>query len=113
MNRDHEPKPKTTANQPKAVINELQDLYQLQAKLLYGTGMRIKECLRLRVQDIDFEMNQITIRDAKGSRLFYRAHEVRCKHFVRSAEEIVHTTLETLDSKPGFVKYNVYEVRLA
>ncbi|MEE8523171.1 MAG: tyrosine-type recombinase/integrase [Thermoanaerobaculia bacterium] len=31
--------------------------------LLYGTGMRLMECLRLRVQDIDFSQNEITIRE--------------------------------------------------
>jgi len=36
------------------------------ARLLYGSGLRLNECLRLRVKDIDFEMNQIIVRDAKG-----------------------------------------------
>jgi site-specific recombinase XerD len=36
--------------------------------LLYGTGMRLMECLRLRVQDVDFAQNQITIRDGKGGK---------------------------------------------
>jgi integrase len=35
---------------------------------LYGTGMRITECLGLRVKDVDFEMNQIVVRDGKGER---------------------------------------------
>lgn len=38
----------------------------MMATLLYGTGIRIKECLRLRVKDLDFEWKQITVRDAKG-----------------------------------------------
>ncbi len=36
------------------------------ARLLYGSGLRANECLRLRIKDIDFEMNQILVRDAKG-----------------------------------------------
>jgi integron integrase len=36
------------------------------AKLLYGTGMRLMECVRLRVKDVDFELNQIVVRDGKG-----------------------------------------------
>jgi integron integrase len=36
------------------------------ARILYGSGLRLNECLRLRVKDIDFEMNQILVRDAKG-----------------------------------------------
>jgi len=37
-------------------------------RLLYGTGMRISECLRLRVQDISFDRNEITVRDGKGGK---------------------------------------------
>jgi len=33
---------------------------------LYGSGLRANECLRLRIKDIDFGMNQILVRDAKG-----------------------------------------------
>jgi integron integrase len=38
----------------------------LVASLLYGTGMRLMECLRLRVKDVDFARNEITVRDGKG-----------------------------------------------
>lgn len=37
-------------------------------KLLYGCGMRLMECIRLRVLDVDFEYKQIIIRQAKGKR---------------------------------------------
>ena len=37
------------------------------ASLLYGSGLRLLECLRLRVKDIDFSYQQITVRDGKGS----------------------------------------------
>lgn len=40
----------------------------LMAALLYGSGMRLMECMRLRVKDIDFERRQITIRDGKGAK---------------------------------------------
>ena len=40
--------------------------HQLMAKLLYGSGLRLMECLRLRVKDIDFEMNEIRVHDGKG-----------------------------------------------
>jgi integron integrase len=39
---------------------------KLMAQLLYGCGLRLMECVRLRVKDIDFEQNQIIIRDGKG-----------------------------------------------
>jgi integron integrase len=38
------------------------------ASLLYGTGMRLMECVRLRVQDIDFRYKQIIVRNAKGAK---------------------------------------------
>ncbi len=40
----------------------------LMAALLYGTGMRLMECMRLRVKDVDFERRQITVRDGKGAK---------------------------------------------
>lgn len=41
---------------------------ELPNKLIYGTGMRIMECLRLRVQDIDFDRKQIAVRHGKGGK---------------------------------------------
>ena len=38
----------------------------LQSKLLYGCGLRLMECLRLRVKDLDFDRRQIAVRDTKG-----------------------------------------------
>ena len=40
----------------------------LMAALLYGTGMRLMECMRLRIKDVDFERRQITVRDGKGAK---------------------------------------------
>ena len=44
----------------------LSGTHQLMGKLLYGTGMRLMECVRLRVKDLDFEQNQLTVREGKG-----------------------------------------------
>ena len=41
-------------------------LYALILRLLYGTGMRLMECIRLRVKDLDFERSEIMIREGKG-----------------------------------------------
>ncbi len=38
------------------------------ASLLYGAGLRLNECLRLRVKDLDFAYRQVTVRDGKGGR---------------------------------------------
>jgi integron integrase len=50
------------------VLSGVQGLHQLMAKLLYGSGLRLMECLRLRVKDIDFEQFQIIIREGKGEK---------------------------------------------
>jgi len=50
------------------VLSVVQGLHQLMAKLLYGSGLRLMECLRLRVKDIDFEQSQIIIREGKGEK---------------------------------------------
>ncbi len=50
----------------QAILSRLSGTQWLIASLLYGTGMRIMECLRLRVQDVDFKRNEILIRDGKG-----------------------------------------------
>jgi integron integrase len=42
--------------------------FQLMAQMLYGTGMRLMECVRLRVKDVDFVANQVIVRDGKGFR---------------------------------------------
>lgn len=42
--------------------------FGLMASLLYGSGMRLMECVRLRVKDIDFELNQICVRNGKGGK---------------------------------------------
>lgn len=50
----------------RRVLDLLSGVNQLIAKLLYGSGLRISECLRLRVKDVDFEQQQIIVRDGKG-----------------------------------------------
>ncbi len=55
-----------TASEVKSVLARLDGRNALMANLLYGAGLRLMECLRLRVKDLDFEMRQITVRDGKG-----------------------------------------------
>ena len=50
----------------KAVLQGLSGPPWLMASFLYGAGLRLMECLRLRVKDVDFSYNQITVRDGKG-----------------------------------------------
>jgi integron integrase len=49
-----------------AVLDHISGTYQLVAKILYGSGLRISEALRLRVKDLDFAQQQIVVRDGKG-----------------------------------------------
>jgi integron integrase len=51
----------------KAILANLEGTTYLIVALLYGCGLRLTECLSLRVKDLDFEYRQITIRDAKGA----------------------------------------------
>ena len=50
------------------LIGQLSDPYQLMAKLMYGSGLRLMECVRLRVKDIDFDQHQIIVRSGKGNK---------------------------------------------
>lgn len=55
-------------NEISALLDKMQGTQHLLASLLYGTGMRLLEGLRLRVQDIDFEYNRIHVHQAKGKK---------------------------------------------
>lgn len=55
-----------TKQEVQAILMQLSGTHHLIVSLLYGTGMRILECLRLRVKDIDFVRKEILIRDGKG-----------------------------------------------
>jgi integron integrase len=50
------------------VLACLSGAHQLMAKLLYGSGLRASECVRLRVKDLDFALRQISVRDGKGEK---------------------------------------------
>jgi integron integrase len=52
----------------RRVMSHLTGVHRLMAGLLYGAGLRVMECVRLRVKDIDFGYGQITVRDGKGEK---------------------------------------------
>ncbi len=55
-----------TKEEVKQVLGFMVGRKSLIAKLLYGSGLRLNECLRLRVKDLEFEMNQVAVRSGKG-----------------------------------------------
>ncbi len=56
-----------TAEETQALLAQLSGTPRLMAGLLYGAGLRLMECVRLRVKDVDFAYQQITVRDGKGA----------------------------------------------
>jgi len=57
-----------TTQEIKAIFAHLEGNKWLMANLLYGAGLRLQECLQLRVKDIDFGYNQIVVRNGKGQK---------------------------------------------
>jgi integrase len=57
-----------TREEVVAILRRLDGVPRLMASLLYGAGLRLLECCRLRVQDIDFATNQIVVRGGKGDK---------------------------------------------
>src|SRR5439155_1622346 len=57
-----------TRDEVRAVLRRLEGAPRMMAYLLYGVGLRLLECCRLRVQDVDFASNQIVVRGGKGDK---------------------------------------------
>ena len=57
-----------TREETKRIFANLEGSHWLIAGLLYGSGLRLMECLRLRVKDLDFSYGQITVHDGKGEK---------------------------------------------
>jgi integrase len=57
-----------TKPEVKALLGAVEGIHWIMASLLYGAGLRLLECLRLRVKDIDFTGHQIMVREGKGNK---------------------------------------------
>jgi integron integrase len=57
-----------TQNEVRRLLGAMRGTKWLMASLLYGAGLRLTECLKLRVKDVDFEYRQIVVRDGKGAK---------------------------------------------
>lgn len=57
-----------THDEAMRLIEQLDGQYKIMAQLMYGAGLRLMECLRLRIKDVDFETRTITLRDTKSNK---------------------------------------------
>ncbi|MGB4343750.1 MAG: integron integrase [Moraxellaceae bacterium] len=57
-----------TRDEVRQVLAHMQGTHHLMASLMYGTGMRLMECVRLRVKDVDFSRREILVREGKGNK---------------------------------------------
>jgi len=57
-----------TRDEVRLLLAQISGVQRLMAGLLYGSGLRLMECVRLRVKDVDFAYGQITVRDGKGEK---------------------------------------------
>lgn len=85
----------------QSLLAHMEGRPQLLASLLYGTGMRLMECLRLRVKDVDFARNEITIHGGKGAK---DRHTVLPKSLVEPLQREVERAqmLHAADLAAGF-----------
>ena len=85
----------------QALLAQLEGRPWLLASLLYGTGMRLMECMRLRVKDVDFARNEITVRDGKGGKDRRTVLPKRLVEPLQREIERAHVLHET-DLRAGF-----------
>lgn len=57
-----------TEDEVMSVLDEMTGVYRMMAEIIYGGGLRLMECMRLRVKDVDLERLSITLRDTKSNR---------------------------------------------
>lgn len=57
-----------SADEVERLLGAMEGSTALMARLLYGTGMRLMECLRLRIKDLEFDRGQIIVREGKGAK---------------------------------------------
>ena len=76
-----------TQPEVKLILDFMQGIHLLMAKLLYGSGLRLMECIRLRVGDLDFEKEKLYVRDGKGGK-------ERVTLFPKSVHEVLRVHLQ-------------------
>ena len=93
-----------TKTEVMAILETMSGINALIARLLYGTGMRLMEGLRLRVQDVDFGLNEIIVRSGKGDKdRVTTLPEVLIPQLERQLEHVKHLHKADLDEGFGRV----------
>lgn len=57
-----------SVSEVREILQNMHGTTKLMAELIYGTGMRVNECVQLRIKDIDFDLKTITVRHGKGGK---------------------------------------------
>jgi integrase len=88
-------------DEARCLLGQMEGWPQLLASLLYGTGMRLMECLRLRVKDVDFARNEIMLRGGKGAK---DRHTVLPKSLIEALQREIERAriLHAADLAAGF-----------
>lgn len=90
-----------TSREIEAVISRLQGDQRLMAQLMYGSGLRVSECLRLRVKDIDFQRREIVVRGGKGGKDRVTMLSDICSEDLR--DQLSHVSfIHAMDIKAGY-----------
>jgi integron integrase len=88
----------------RSLLGELQGTQWLMAALLYGAGLRLLECCRLRIKDVDFARNQLTIRHGKGGKDRTTVFPAGLKDILkRHVAQVLRAHAEDLDRGAGWV----------
>ena len=90
-----------TSEETTRVISAMQGTNKLMAEIMYGCGLRVIECVRLRVKDVDFAMNQIVVRDGKGKKDRITVLPQKIQESLRDHLQYVHH-LHQKDLKDGY-----------
>jgi integron integrase len=90
-----------TKEEARSILSKLTGEYKLIAGLLYGSGLRLMECVRLRVQDIDFAANHIIVKDGKGNKSRITVLPAKLKESLRRQINSVQS-LHQFDLQQGY-----------
>ena len=90
-----------SAAEVAALLAHLREPYLLVAELMYGSGLRLQECLSLRVKDIDFDRRQIVVREGKGDKDRVTLLPDRCRGGLEQRIELIRRSFVRAGTQPG------------